>query len=543
MGLRLFSACLAASPPQSSGKKLFTILSPLHLKFTLSGLLHSGLFIVHKVGEHFSSMANKCTVCGRAVAGHIKLGCPAGPGNCTLQPLPGHRSAGGSTSMEDINVSDQVATSDNMTTTSEPVSVTVTPPISTTASTSVSSETPSTSSGEDAILTNEQLEAHLTDNIAKLEGLLQKEESEAKAKRVENIQKLYEKEKALQLRLQQVLDAKASVASVIAPPSTPASDPPIVNPFSLPPVTSAGAASSFGALARLRPSSHASSQSSLPTSFFSQSAITTNTTGASMPDIRVASCAPTGLSFSTTRIAQPASLPAAQPLAHAQSLPNVNVNMAAYNPTLQPFITPDDIYQANPIARAMLGLQADARDDAQKLGKYVPELYSLRYGKIEEIRHKMSYSEFMYMYTRMLTFMLKEDPHLVPDRILFLNNVCSKAAKFRWSDVRNCYCVALTEIKRGYRTWGDDWKELTEEYLDSAPKFRQPQASQGPRHYAQSGKTVFTPGKPPCNDFNDSECRRSVCKFDHRCRVCSEDHAAKLCPTQTGGPTGRPVNS
>ena len=485
--------------------------------------------MVHILDKIIGFMANKCSVCGRPVAGHAKLGCLPGPGNCTLPPLT--PSSRGSVSEESGNSDINISSADSMATTAQSTSVSQAPPVSSVAPSLVpTSETPSTSQ-ETVILSNEQLEKHLSENVAKLQDLLSKEEDEAKSKRLENISKLYEKEKELQSRLQVVLEAKAKVASAVQEqtPVSSVSGPP--NPFSLPATTAPGSASSFGVLGRLQPNSHALSQSAsttpatlFPPSSTGQSALTTPTmmfpplsSGASMPDIRAASCAATGVTFSTSRIAQPV----AQPLAHAQSLPNVNVNMAAFNPNIQPFITPDDIFQANPIARAMLGLQADARDDAQKLGKYIPELYSLRYGKIEEIRHKMSYSEFMYMFTRMLTFMLKDDPHLVPDRILFLNNVCAKAAKFRWSDVRNCYCVALTEIKRGYRAWGDDWKELTEEYLDSVPKFRQSQAPQAQRYHPQSGKTVFTPGKPPCNDFNDSECCRSVCKFDHRCRVCS----------------------
>ena len=171
-----------------------------------------------------------------------------------------------------------------------------------------------------------------------------------------------------------------------------------------------------------------------PPFLFSQSS-----SAGSVPDLRAAPNATGTTSFIS------------QPLAHAQSTPNLS-NMAALNPLCQPFLCPDDFYNSNPIAKAMLGLQSDARDETSKLGKYVPELFSLRYGKIEDICQKMSYSEFMHMYTRMLVFMLRDDPHLVPDRIVFLNNLCAKAAKYRWPEVRNCYSVAITEMKRGHRT-------------------------------------------------------------------------------------------
>ena len=113
------------------------------------------------------------------------------------------------------------------------------------------------------------------------------------------------------------------------------------------------------------------------------------------------------------------------PLFSVQSLPNLPevtaqaTNMAALNKNEFPFVSSDQIFDSNPLVKAILGMQGEAKEEAAHLGKNIPELFALKHGPIQEIRNRMSYSEFIAMYTRMLMYMLRDDPHLVPDRLVF----------------------------------------------------------------------------------------------------------------------------
>ena len=198
-----------------------------------------------------------------------------------------------------------------------------------------------------------------------------------------------------------------------------------------------------------------------------------------------------------------------------------------------PFISPDQILSLNPLAKAVLAIPDDSREEREVLGKYIPELFARNPGKIEDIRAKMSYQEFVAMFLRMLVEMLKEDPALVPDRILFLSRIANKAARYRWSDVRQCYICAMRDIKLKLRKWSDDLRDIEEELPPMTydprlanPPPRQRAITNHPTQPRQDGaKQPF-----PCRDWNDKECTRRVCRFDHNCYICYLTHPAKHCP-------------
>ena len=137
----------------------------------------------------------------------------------------------------------------------------------------------------------------------------------------------------------------------------------------------------------------------------------------------------------------------------ASHIANKNEGEAAMTVPNQ-FWSPDDVFRYNPLAKAVLSIPDETVEERARLGKYIPELYSRQDGKISEIRSRMSYTDFIAMYMRMIMDMLKEAPEQVPERLVFLHNIARKAAKFRWSDMRQCYAIAMKDIKHGRRGWG-----------------------------------------------------------------------------------------
>ena len=496
-------------------------------------------------GGMVRDMVNRCQVCGRPVAGHRLLGCAPGFGNCKLTPLS--LTEGGISSINMGETTNTTTTANSPVVTSAPIPVTsvntpVTsqniPPVSSSASPAAGP-----SSQHQVNINNQLLESQLTQQVAELEAKVRLAEAQAEASRYSNIQSLYKKQQELSQKLALLCP------STVTPPSS-SSAPPPVNPFA-PPTSSAGVpATSFGvqalsnqhqlgqtvvtqaiqaplvasAVAQSAISSMSTSSASFPGSFINSSLLR-----GSLPDLHSVNPVP------QQHVGAAAAFPGS--LAHAQSLPNIN--MASMNPENNPFLSPDDFYSLNPIAMAMLGMQSEARSDALRLGKYLPELFALKYAKLEDIRKQMSYQEFVHMYCRMLIFMLRDDPHLVPERLVFLYNIAAKAVKHRWSDVRNVYAVALQEMRHRRRGWAQDFSEIVND-MNLPTVHPGPRGGGGGPQSAQSsygaskqftGQTIFTPGKPPCNDYNDKGCGRSVCKFDHRCAVCSQGHPAKYCPT------------
>ena len=156
------------------------------------------------------------------------------------------------------------------------------------------------------------------------------------------------------------------------------------------------------------------------------------------------------------------SMPSIQPLWGPQIVKQSEEEAVAMSKS-DPFITPDQILSLNPLAKAALAIPDDSREERKVLGKYIPELFARNPEKIEDIRAKMSYQEFVAMFLRMLVEMLKEDPSLVPDRILFLSRIANKAARYRWVDVRQCYICAMRDIKLKLRKWSDDLRDIEEQ--------------------------------------------------------------------------------
>ena len=510
--------------------------------------------LLAKIARTAGNMANKCSVCGRLVAGHQKFGCLPGPGNCTLPPLtPG---SSGDSSLEITVVtsadSNPITSAPSTSVSNVPISLanSVSNNVSTSEPTSEPAPGPSTSqdvlnahlakSDPSVCVTNEHLEATLQSQVAILEAQLKQAESKRTA---DNIQKLYAKQNELQTRLAQI------TGSTSCPPVTTMSAPPAVtsvtwaaqtqNLFVPPSTTSGISAASFGA--------SAISQSQLAPSAVSSGASLSNPF---MPTVvNQSQLLPPHLRNSTPNLhndvtaaslsVPPLSANARGSQIHSQSLPNIAslhnpVNMASFNPNENPFATSDDIFEANPLVRAILGIHNDSREESASLGKYIPELFSLKFGSINEIRSKMSYQEFMAMYTRMLMYMLRDDPHLVPDRLIFLYNLSKKAARYRWQDVRDIYAVAMHELKIKRRKWSDDWKEITEDTLEKDP--RRPPV--GPRPSSQPGSrqqyfsrmvSPLDSTRPLCADYNDRSCNRYRCKFHHECASCGAAHPRQAC--------------
>ena len=516
-------------------------------------------------------MVNKCGHCGNPVAGHRqKYGSDPGKGNCTQPPfIP----ATPSTSQGDhnVNVSDATVISSNSVMTTSPTVMTTSPPIVTTSSIPVSSSVLSTpdrpsvnvSNGEldtGVVMTNAGLEKVLTKKCELLAKQVREAEAEAESKLLLNVRKLQEKQAELQQRLATAQSYQPSTPlSVPDPPANLRVVPQTQVTWSAPnPFITPASSSAFGANALIQPAARTMMQQSTapPTASFPSL-----TTWSSVPDLQ--SVNPAGASLSTAHAPQASLAPptwtsapdlqSATPLsnpvpsAHAQSMmqqqgygtahahqvaqlqTNVNNlgNMAAIS-NFNPFVSAEDILSQNPIAKAMLNMQNEAREEAAQLGKYIPELYSLKYEKIERLRANMSYHEFIQMYTRMLVHMLEKDPHLVPDRIIFLKNIAAKAARYKWPEVRNCYAVAINQIKYQGRKWAQDLSDITDDQLP-------PSSYIPPRHGGASGnhqgpQRFGTVSKAPCNDYNERTCTRPVCKFDHKCARClSYDHPASAC--------------
>ena len=527
---------------------------------------------------------NKCSHCGRNAAGHMALyGVPHGP-RCTLQPLQSEElsAAGGHSS--DMNGSTETSlvekASPQATTDSGPV--TAQPPPAATNSPSTSTPT----SSETVVLTNEQMEEEYRARCQVLMQKIQEAEAKAQQKTIDNIHLLADQSRYLQARLDQLNSSAAAnqVPDTSAPGISLASAPPASNPLAPPPTTAGISASSFGQSApRIQPANTATSApihgipSAASLSFgTTPTASAVSFGGLTQPAVIQSAAAtqnPFGQAPSAPLIDQSAlalhsSWPnlgnthrlqmAAQqnlpqnnfvqqisqntqhfpqstqvPQVHSSSLPDIQAALLAANPQIlsNAAVKPDDIIKANNIARAMVGLSAPdiAKDESSILGKYIPELFSIKYGKSEDIRARMTYHEFIAMYVRMLVTMLKDDPALIPDRITFLNAFTTKAARHRWPPVRNAYTSAMHQIKQGRRKWADDLTELFADHLDTHTMVRldQSSASSSSSHQAKVGF--------PCRDWNDKSCNRTRCKFLHECSNCHQDHPARYCASSGGG--------
>lgn len=512
----------------------------------------------------------KCSKCGRPVAGHLALGCPHGP-SCTLPPLtPVITEVNPATSTESINTSE----GQQPTVTSAPATVVTSAspaepppqatsaslPIPTSSGTGVPSTSPASShnQGEVMPLSNAQLEARLVNNCSSLQSQINQIEQELSSDRVDSILRLQARSDDLQERLaalqmyksqrHQVLDPLNSIqAALIACRPPPAATHtsvtwahqaiPSVNPVI--PSANPTQSASFAAFSQSAHPSHRAfgplggnpgiSQGipGIPQGIPASSSNSARS-AQSLPSI------PASLDTATARdlvtqfaAALGQSLPAFQAPrgSHIANQNEQGASAMAAQQIQDPFITPDQILSLNPLAKAVLSIPDDSREEREVLGKYIPELYARNSGKIEDIRAKMSYPEFMAMFLRMLVEMLKDDPALVPDRILFLSRIANKAARYRWADVRQCYTCAMRDIKLKLRKWSDDLRDIEEEL---PPMVYEPRTAnqQRPRPQPKSadGKLPY-----PCRDWNDKECTRRFCKFDHNCYICFLAHPAKVC--------------
>ena len=480
-----------------------------------------------------------------------------GPGNCTVTPIPpsslsspgGHSAAGKGSTMASSAPSASTNTTLTVSASVSSEHSSVGTPVSTEPS--VSGAAGMSTSEPSLILTNEQLENSLRRDCDALAAHL-KEVEEQQVRN--NIYVLHEKKAALQERIKQI---ESNIAGAQAPPSG-FQVPPCTastwsqpNPFA-PPNTSSGiSASAFGSSAlgntttaaglvfsnQPQPRSVTSIGNPLasgsftnpiglpPSSLGPTPLLASQSTSMSMPNLHATIGHP------------PQASTARGPLFSVQSFPNLPevtaqaTNMAALNPNEFPFLSSDQVFDSNPLVKAILGMHGETKEEAARLGKYIPELFALKHGPIQEIRSRMSYSEFIAMYTRMLMYMLRDDPHLVPDRLVFLYNVAKKAAKFRWPDVRECYGVAIQEIKINRRKWADHWGEITEnleKVQSSNPRYGPPR----PASSCPPGIRLVSPldsSRPLCADYNDRSCTRQVCKFYHECAKCGGGHPRQQC--------------
>ena len=111
--------------------------------------------------------------------------------------------------------------------------------------------------------------------------------------------------------------------------------------------------------------------------------------------------------------------------------------------------------------------------------------------------------------------------------ITFLDAITSKAARHRWSAVKNAYTVAMHQMKHGRRKWMDDLSEVFADHLDSHTMLRPSDDHSASHPASEQGKSKF-----PCRDWNEKTCTRSVCRFLHECSRCKQDHPLKYCPGQ-----------
>ena len=498
-------------------------------------------------------MVNYCSVCNRPVAGHSKFGCLPGPGNCTLTPLP--PSSRSSSSSEGVTPSTSTVTSTPL---AIPVTSSSTDVSTVLTVTSQSQQIPaspdmSQDPGVVPSSSNALSNAEMATVLASQNDILEARIKETEAMRT--IHNLQAKQLQLKKRLQELEAAHNQPQPLSAqshPPTNPVVSqgvPPsssvtwsVTNPFAPPPQSSTVSAASFGAASAMfggLPSSLVSatqSQHSNMTSFGISSGIPASSypfnppTRSAPNPLGQSQCSnfttslPNLHNFTTNTLPPHQASSTRGPLFPAQSVPN----MAASNEN--PFLSAEDIFNLNPVAKALLGLQNESKEESVSLGKYIPELFALKYGTINEIRSKMTYSEFIAMYTRMIMYMLRDDPHLVPDRLVFLYNISKKAAKFRWPDVRECYGVAMHELKIKRRKWADPWDELTEDLEKSQANTRP--AGNRPISARSAGVKMVSPldpDRPLCADYNDRVCHRSVCKFNHECARCGDKHPRRIC--------------
>ena len=491
----------------------------------------------------------RCSKCGRKVAGHKELGSVHGP-NCTLPPLTPVTPA--TSSLPVTTNSPAIPSTSPNSTVSEPINT-------------ISGATPATNISTGVTVNNTLVEAKLVQSCGDLRAQIALVEAELNDSQSDTIAKLYSQASQLQDRLQalnmyksQRLRALDPIQSIQAamfacqpPPSAtttvtwsrPAMTPiPSVNlsvagsqpapaPFSSFTQPALALQNHFGSAGNLAGAAGISTTSQ-------QLPATQLRHVQSAPDI-AASLTQNGDLLTSLGIGQSATGSQQGNTARGSQIQNKNFDavMAANSP----FLSPDDIIRLNPLAKAVLNIPDEDKDERVALGKYIPELFSRKTGKIEDIRSKMSYQEFVAMYMRMVIQMLRDDPHLVPDRLSFFSKIAYKAVKFRWSDVRHCYSVAVQDIKHKRRTWADDIKDITDDelppstYLADKPPRAPRQAGPASSHASNAGSVPF-----PCNDWNNRVCNRTVCKFLHQCHICSQDHPAKYCPSRQAAPQGGP---
>ena len=180
--------------------------------------MQCGIVIVQIVYEQ---MVNKCTVCGRLVAGHTKYGCRAGPGNCTLEPLTPFNSPQGVNSLK-MSTSQQNPTSSAPSTPSTapssvaPATTQASVPVSTSSlvSSVPTTETPCSSGAP--VVSNVQLEAELRKQAEALEKQLAREQAEASAS--QNVAHLYSYVSGLQQKIDTLQKSRVVPATTVSAP-------------------------------------------------------------------------------------------------------------------------------------------------------------------------------------------------------------------------------------------------------------------------------------------------------------------------------------
>ena len=548
---------------------------------------------------------NKCSKCGRPVASHAALGSVHGP-NCTLPPLTPKTPKTPEALTKETTGETVTSAPSTSQPAPGPSSSAATLAVSSSAPVSTSAAAPVSEAGQ-VTLTNAQLEAHLVDTAGSLQQQIEEIESEMQQDRYDSIMRLQSNVDDLQVRLQALQTYKSQRLRAMDPLNSiqaafVACRPPPVAPhtsvtwshplqLSMNPSIAPGSArpasfaaysqSSLTAQTPLGLQQHVSA--GIPSNPRLHLASATGSEGISAATQRPPApgqpATQGAAGFSATSFQNPASLPGDSAASNrfGQSAPNLQASLAAdlvtqfasalgqslpalhhargpqiVNQVEQDaaamsanstFLAPDQIISMNPIAKAVLSLPDDAREEREVLGKYIPELFARHPGKIEDIRSKMSYQEFMAMFLRMLVEMIKHDPALVPDRILFLSRIANKAAKYRWSDVRHCYICAMRDMRLKLRKWSDDLRDITEDELP--PSTYQPGQNPAPGKRAATHNANSDHNKAPfpCRDWNDRECYRKVCKFDHKCYVCSQSHPAKACHYRPNNIANQPNTS
>ena len=488
------------------------------------------------------------------MAGHLKLyGVPHGPA-CTLTPLTPSSEPGTpvTTSAPGTPTSTVPVTTMESSTTTSAAPVTSSAPVTTAAplpGPSSTPQTPSTEGNPNIALTDHGLELSYVKQVEDLKAQILLEEKALEEERQGSIQSLQNQAKDLADRLQAIHLYKSQRARALDPlqsiqaafiacraPPPPASQttltwsrPPMTLQPSIVPSVAANASSQSFAAFQGQLAGHAS--------------LTQRRLGASLPNLTgIAPCSQSQAAAHQA-FGQPHGIPQSSQSgasaygAYGQNvwghhIANQNEGDAAMTANASnPFFSADDVLRFNPIAKAVLSIPDESNEERAKLGKYIPELFSRQDGKIAEIRSKMTYPEFINMYMRMIMDMMREAPEQVPERLIFLHNIARKAAKYRWSDVRQCYAMAMKDIKHGRRGWGDDLKDITDDELPPSTYVppRQSKNSSAPQHSASKGPSY-------CKDFNDRACLRPICKFDHNCYYCGQSHPARVCQSRQSAP-------